>query len=146
MIYISSDHGGYGLKSYLVSELAKKGVVLTDIGPEKLDMEDDYPEFAALLAVKVTENPENKGILICRNGVGMSISANKYRGIRAALSWNPDHALSSRRDDDSNVLVLPADYISDEEALKIVDVWLNTPFKGEERFVRRLAKLAALEK
>ena len=146
MIYISSDHGGYGLKSYLVSELAKKGVVLTDIGPEKLDMEDDYPEFAALLAVKVTENPENKGILICRNGVGMSISANKYRGIRAALSWNPDHALSSRRYDDSNVLVLPADYISDEEALKIVDVWLNTPFKGEERFVRRLAKLAALEK
>jgi ribose 5-phosphate isomerase B len=146
MIYISSDHGGYGLKSYLVSELAKKGVALTDIGPEKLDMEDDYPEFAALLAVKVTESPENKGILICRNGVGMSIAANKYRGIRAALSWNPDHVLSSRKDDNSNVLVLPADYISSEEAMKIVDTWLNTPFKGEERFVRRLAKLAALEK
>jgi len=146
MIYISSDHGGFGLKSYLVSELAKKGVTLTDIGPEKLDMEDDYPEFAALLAVKVTESPENKGILICRNGVGMSIAANKYKGIRAALSWTPEHTESSRRDDDSNVLVLPADYISSEEAMKIVDVWLNTPFKGEERFVRRLNKLAALEK
>lgn len=146
MIYISSDHGGFNLKSYLVKMFLEKGVQIVDLGPEKLDIEDDYPDYAHLVAEKIQESPENKGILICRNGVGISIAANKYKGVRAALSWNPKHVESARRDDDINILVLPADYITQEEALKIAEVWLNTPFRNEERFVRRLNKLSALEK
>ena len=89
------------------------------MGPFETNQYDDYPDFAKLVAEKIQENFENMGVLICANGVGMSIAANKFDGIRAALSWNPKHAASSRNDDGTNVLVLPADYVTKEEALEI---------------------------
>lgn len=144
MIYISSDHGGFSLKNYLVKTFKDKGVDLEDLGPKELDDGDDYPDFAINLAKKVEENSESKGILICRNGVGMSVVANRFKGVRAALSWSAEHAKSSRNDDDSNILTLPADYISEIEAVDIVGAWLNTPFSGEERMKRRLEKLNSL--
>jgi len=144
MIYISSDHGGFNLKKYLIETFKNKGMKIEDLGPKELNALDDYPDFASELAKKVQENPENKGILICRNGVGMSITANRFKGVRAALSWSAEHAASSRRDDDSNVLTLPADYISEIEATDIVEKWLNTQFSGEERMQRRLEKLSSL--
>jgi ribose 5-phosphate isomerase B len=144
MIYISSDHGGFALKNYLIKTFKDKGVNLEDLGPKELNGGDDYPDFAISLATKVTEDPENKGILLCRNGIGMSIVANRFKGIRAALSWNTTHAKSSRNDDDSNVLTLPADYISEIEAVDIVESWLNTPFSGQERMQRRLEKINSL--
>lgn len=145
MIYISSDHRGFELKNYLVKEFSLKGIKISDLGPEILDQSDDYPDYARLVAQKIQEDTENKGILICANGVGISIAANKFKGVRAALSWNPKHAESSRTDDNSNILVLPADYITKEEALEITQRWLITVFSNEERHLRRLEKVSKLE-
>ena len=146
MIYISSDHRGFELKNYLVSELTSNDIEIIDLGPEEHNPDDDYPKFARAVAEKISENPGDLGILICANGVGISIAANKFRGIRAGLSWTPDHARSSRNDDGTNILALPADYISQEEALEIVQVWLSTNFSGEDRHLRRLMQISALER
>jgi ribose 5-phosphate isomerase B len=145
MIYISSDHRGLNLKDYLVKELVSKGFEVEDLGPKSLDPEDDYPDFATLVAKKVLEDDQNKGIVICANGLGVSIAANKYNGIRAALSWNPQHAKSSRNDDDANILALPACYINNDQALDISTTWLTTPFSNEDRFIRRLNKIKEIE-
>ncbi len=145
MIYISSDHRGLELKKYLVESLVSVGLGIVDLGPKDLDPEDDYPEYAKLVAEKIQEDFENMGVLICANGVGISIAANKFDGIRAALSWNPKHAASSRNDDGTNILVLPADYVTKEEALEILQTWLSTNFSGEDRHIRRIQKISELE-
>lgn len=145
MIYISSDHRGIELKNFLVNSLVTEGIGIVDLGPFETNQYDDYPDFAKLVAEKIQENFENMGVLICANGVGMSIAANKFEGIRAALSWNPKHAASSRNDDGTNVLVLPADYVTKEEALEILQTWLSTNFSGEDRHIRRIQKIAELE-
>lgn len=141
MLYIASDHGGIKLKNKLVKYLKKSGYEVEDLGPEKFDVTDDYPDYVIPVVRKVQEYVENKGIIICRNGVGVSILANKMIGIRAGLSWNPKHAKSQRSDDDTNILALPADYISLAKAKLIVSTWLNTHFSEEERHVRRLEKI-----
>ena len=145
MIYISSDHRGFELKNYLISELTSEGLGIIDLGPKEYDPDDDYPKFAKLVARKIQEDPENMGVIICGNGVGISIVANKFKGVRVALSWDPEHAKSTRTDDGANVLALPADYISKEEALKIVISWLSTNFSGEDRHIRRLVQISQLE-
>ena len=146
MIYISSDHGGFALKQELVKFLHQKNIDVTDLGPSELNMDDDYPDYVFPLAHKVAADPiENKGILICRNGVGVSMLANKVKGIRVALSWNPKHAISSRNDDNTNILALPSDYIDVETAKEILEKWLETKFSGEMRHKRRLEKIASLE-
>jgi ribose 5-phosphate isomerase B len=145
MIYISSDHRGLILKDFLVSELTSRGLEITDMGPKSLDPEDDYTEYASLVAKKVQENDQDKGIVICANGVGVSITANKFNGIRASLSFNPQHAESSRKDDNSNILALPSDYITKEQALETTLLWLSTPFGNEDRHIRRINKIKDIE-
>lgn len=141
MIYIASDHGGYELKQKILKHLVEQGREIKDLGPDRYNGEDDYPDFAIPLAEKVQENPNNRGIVICRNGVGVSMTVNKYKDIRATLSWNPAHAKSSRLDDNTNVLALPADYVEDETAVNIVDTWLNTEFSGLPKHIRRIKKV-----
>ncbi|OGC76901.1 hypothetical protein A2619_02550 [candidate division WWE3 bacterium RIFOXYD1_FULL_39_9] len=139
MIYITSDHGGYKLKNEIVQILRSIDVKVEDLGPKELNEGDDYPEYTLKLIEKLKENlSDNKGIVICRNGVGVSVLANKFKGIRAALSWNPEHAVSTRNDDDSNVLALPADYIDSDTAYQTVGAWLNKDFSGDEKHIRRL--------
>lgn len=139
MLYICSDHGGFRLKSQVLKHLILKKIQFEDQGPLELNPSDDYPIYVDKTISKFLENPkENKAIVICRNGVGVCMMANKYIGTRAGVSWTPDHAKSSRKDDDTNVLALAADYIDEKTALEIVDVWLNTPFSGEPRFIKRL--------
>lgn len=146
MLYISSDHGGYDLKTIIIDFLKENDVDVIDLGPSSYMDGDDYPDYVVPMILKVLENPSNKGIVLCRNGVGVDILANKFNGIRCALSFEPRHAASSRLDDDSNVLSIPADYISEEKAKEMVDAWLNTEFSNEERHKRRLKKVAQLEK
>jgi ribose 5-phosphate isomerase B len=145
MIYISSDHRGYELKNYLIKELTPKGTIVMDLGPFNFNPDDDYPDYAKLVAKKIQENPHNMGILICANGVGMSIAANKFKGVRASISWNSKHAATSRNDDKTNILVLPSDFIIKEEALEITQTWLSTDFSGEERHLRRIMKITSFE-
>ena len=146
MIYIGADHGGYKLKEQLKKFLLRRKLKFEDIGAKKLKTGDDYPDYAKIVGNKVSQNPmENLGILICRSGQGVCIVANKFKHVRGALVWNEKEAEMSRIDDMSNVLCLPSDYISEKEAKKIVEVWLNTPYSSDPRHVRRIKKISALE-
>ena len=147
MIYIASDHGGYKLKEQVKKFLKSQKTEFTDLGPSKLIKDDDYPDFAAKVAGKVSRNPmRDQGMLICRSGQGVCIAANKFKHVRAALVWNTKQAKMSRNDDMSNILCLPSDYISAGMAEKIVTTWLATPYSTEERHIRRIKKISELEK
>jgi len=147
MIYIGADHGGFKMKEQIKKFLAKKKLEFLDVGAKTLKAGDDYPDYAKLVAKKVSQNPlRNVGILICRSGQGVCIVANKFTNVRAALVWNEKEAKMSRTDDMTNVLCLPSDYIYTKDAEKIVEVWLSTPFSIEARHVRRVKKISALEK
>lgn len=148
-IHIASDHGGFELKNYLVAKLTDLGYQVTDLGPKEYNPEDDYPDtikgLMDTLSQKVqkyeaTKEVDTYAIIICRNGVGVSIMANKTKGVRCALSFSPEHAKSARQDDNANFLALPADYISKEVALQTALAFLETPFSNQERHVRRLKK------
>jgi ribose 5-phosphate isomerase B len=146
MLYIGSDHRGYKLKSTLKDYLEKLGYESEDLGAFELDPEDDYPDFALAVAKKVAENlEENRGILICGSGVGVDVVANKTKGVRSALCFDAKQAKMSRNDDNTNVLSLAADFISEEKAKEIVKIWLKTPFSGQERHQRRINKIKNLE-
>lgn len=148
-IYIGSDHGGYLKKTYLLDKLKQKGFEVQDCGSYNSDS-TDYPDYALAVCRAIMEKEKEGvyalGILICRSGEGMDMAANKINGIRAALVWNKAIAIETRRDNNANVLVLAADYINDEQAWEITDAFLNTFFSGEERHLRRLEKLKAIEK
>lgn len=148
MIYLGTDHRGFKLKETLKAFLKEEGYEFEDLGNTVHDPNDDYPDFAAKVAEKVSENPkENRGILFCGSGVGMDIVANKFKGVRSALVWSADETLvkQSRQHDDSNVLSLPADHLTEEQARKIVKLWLETPFLEVERHQRRIQKIEELE-
>jgi ribose 5-phosphate isomerase B len=147
MLYIGSDHGGFRLKESLKKYLKKEGIKFTDVGAKKLQPKDDYVDYAVLVAKKVSHNPSRDiGILICRSGQGVAIAANKFKNVRASLVWNTVEAKMSRKDDMSNILCLPADYISPHAGQNIVETWLSTPYSTEERHLRRVKKINNIEK
>ncbi len=141
---IGSDHAGYELKEKLKIFLAGRGYDIDDAGPYSSDPVD-YPDFGSQVALLVSSGRAGRGILICGSGIGMSITANRYPGVRAALCMNPELARLSREHNDSNVLVLAARFTEPDLAEQITGVWLETPFSGEERHARRLAKIEQLK-
>lgn len=141
-IIIGSDHGGFKLKEKIKKYLGELGYEYEDIGTDSMQS-CDYPDFAYKVAKKVAET-NSKGILICGTGIGMSISANKVRGIRAALAFDEFTAKMSREHNNSNVLCLGERTTKEELAKKIVKVWLETPFSKEERHHRRVDKITKL--
>lgn len=140
-IFIASDHAGFELKSFLVQQLKNKFSVV-DLGAESTDSVD-YPVYAQSLSKSVLDDQNSIGILMCGSGIGMSISANRFKGIRAALVWNEEIAKLSRQHNNSNVLVLPARFMTKEEALKIVLSWIQTEFEGG-RHEKRVLKIETL--
>ena len=146
VIYIGSDHRGFRIKEHLKTILKDRGYSVYDVGNEKYNESDDYPDFAKKVGEKVSVDFErSKGILICGSGVGVDVVANKYPNVRSALVSTPDQAFDSRTDDDTNVLALGANYVDEERAEKIVFTWLQTPFSGENRHVRRIRKIQQVE-
>lgn len=146
MIYIASDHGGFKLKTSLNKFLTKQSHAFKDLGPKKFKDGDDYPDYASLVAKKVSSKPNSDvGILICRSGQGVCIVANKFKKVRAALVWNIKEAKMSRTDDMTNVLCLPADYVSTKMAEQIVKTWLETPYSKNPRHVRRVNKISKID-
>lgn len=128
-IFIGADHAGFLLKEQLKTFLFSQGYGVIDCGSLEKDTKVDYPDFAQAVCRKVlAENA--RGILICASGIGMSIAANRYTGIRAALCWNPEVAKLSRQHNDANILVLGARVISSSVALSCLEVFLSTPFEG----------------
>ena len=146
-IYIGADHNGFHLKQKLSDYLKSRGYDIVDEGDQKLDPSDDFPLFAVstVKAMLASTEESPKGILICGSGQGMVMAANRFKSIRASLVWNESEARASRNDDDSNVLCLPARELPDfDQVARIVDIWLNTPFLGAERFLRRIKQLDEL--
>lgn len=146
LIYIGSDHRGFALKEKLKLFLNAKGYSVADLGAAAYSEDDDYPQYAAAVAQRVSEEFETaKGILICGSGVGVDVVANKFRRVRCALCSSPDQAFDAKSDDDANVLALGANYLDDPTAQKIVTTWLQTPFSGEAKHRRRLEQISELE-
>jgi ribose 5-phosphate isomerase B len=138
-IPIASDHAGFELKAALVARLAALGFEVEDLGPASADSAD-YPDFAHPLAARVAAGERRRGVLMCGTGLGMSYVANRYAGVRAAVAWSPEVAALARQHNDANVLVLPARFVSEEEAGRILETWLGTPFEGG-RHERRVGKI-----
>lgn len=146
MIYFGADHRGYNLKEALKIYLKELSFEFEDLGAKELIPDDDYPDYATLVAKKVSEDPENnRGILICGSGVGVDIVANKFKGVRSALLFNVEQARMSRNDDNANVLSFSADFIDENSAKEILKIWLETPFSRLERHVRRVEKIKKIE-
>jgi glycine hydroxymethyltransferase len=140
---LATDHGGLAKKTMLAAYLEKRGMAVRDFGAMTCQAEDDYPDFAAALCRALVRGEITCGILLCRSGVGMSITANRFPGVRAALVETPAKAQASRDHNASNVLVTGGDGMSDADLVATVEAWLTTPFSGAERHARRLGKLEA---
>jgi len=144
-IAIGADHGGYPLNERIITELDKAGHELIDFGTHVGSRPDDYPDYAIKVGEAVRNGKAEIGILVCGSGVGASVAANKLHGIRAALCGDTYSGHQSREHDDCNVLCLGARVVGEELALEIVRAFVAARFTGEERHVRRLAKIKALE-
>jgi ribose 5-phosphate isomerase B len=140
-IYIGSDHQGFQLKEALAAWLKKEGYDVEDVGDKNLNPEDDYPQFAQAAAHKVlvsdAKNP--RAILLCGNGQGMAIAANRFKGIRAVVAWDEHEAKTSRIENDSNILSLSARQLDGDitNMKNIIVAWLNTGFSAATRHIRR---------
>ena len=135
--YIGADHAGFKLKEKIKKFL--KNYKIKDLGAYKYNKNDDYPDFAKKVSNQVKKN-KNQGILICGTGQGMSIAANKIKGIRAALCWNTKTAKQSKKHLNTNILVIPGT-LKENLTKKIVTTWLNTKFTKEKRHIRRINKI-----
>ena len=144
-IAVGADHGGYPLNERVIDELRHAGHEITDFGTHDGSVPDDYPDYAKQVGEAVQSGAAEIGILICGSGVGAAVAANKLRGVRAALCGDTYSAHQSREHDDCNVLCLGARVVGVELALEIVRSYVGAKFTGEERHVRRLAKVKALE-
>ena len=140
MIAIACDHGGFAYKQTIMQHLADRQIEFRDFGTYTPDS-CDYPDFAKPVARAVASGEYDKGILICGTGIGMSIAANKIRGIRAAVCGDAFSARATREHNDANILCMGARVISEAKALEIPDIFLDTPFSGDERHSRRISKI-----
>lgn len=140
MIALGSDHGGYGLKQEIIKHLDARGIAYKDYGCYD-ENPCDYPVYAKKVANAVTDGTCDRGILICGTGIGISIAANKVKGIRAALCHDVFSAQATRQHNDANILAMGARVVGAGLALLIVDTFLDTPFSEEERHKNRIAQI-----
>ena len=138
-IIIGADHAGYPMKEKVKAFLQDRGITVEDVGTHS-DKSVDYTDFGKAVASKISDGSFQRGILICGTGLGMSMVANRFPGVRAALANDLFSAIMSRRHNDSNVLAMGGRLIGDALALQLVDAWLETPFEGG-RHQRRLEKM-----
>jgi RpiB/LacA/LacB family sugar-phosphate isomerase len=146
MIYLGADHRGYHLKEKIKAWFQQWNLPFEDLGNQELDLKDDYPDFAARVAKKVVQyEREAVGIVICGSGVGVDVVANKFSKIRCGLGFSSQQIRKAVQDDDINILALPADFLSDKKAKKIVEIFLKTEFGQEKDQKRRLKKIKKIE-
>jgi len=146
IIYFGADHGGFELKAHLMEVLRSQGYEVEDMGDTKIVEDDDYPDFARAVAEKVaTDTERQRGVLICRSGVGMDVVANKFANIRSVLAISGDHVYAARHDDDVNILTIASDFTDKAQAEKMLEVFMTTPFGADQRYKRRLEKISEIE-
>lgn len=142
-IFIGCDHAGFELKEVLLPFLRAHGHDVEDFGALTFEALDDYPDYIRLVAEAVVMDPGSRGIILGGTGQGEAMCANRVKGVRAAVYYGGpfDIAVLSREHNDANILSLGARFVEEDEAREVVRVWLETPFSGDERHVRRIAKL-----
>ncbi|MET7637863.1 ribose-5-phosphate isomerase [Streptomyces sp. NPDC005438] len=144
-VYLGSDHAGYELKNHLVEWLKGAGHEPIDCGPHIYDAQDDYPPFCLRAAERTVSDGEAFGVVIGGSGNGEAIAANKVRGVRAALAWSEETATLAREHNNANVLSIGARMHPTEDAVRFLEVFLDTAFTGDERHVRRIDMLSGYE-
>ncbi len=144
-IALGTDHAGFELRDKVARVLADLGHDVEDVGAHTYDPQDDYPDFARLVAEAVADGDVERGVLVCGSGVGASVAANKVAGVRAAMCHDTYSAHQGFEHDDMNVLCMGARVIGEELAREVVASFLGAAFSGEERHVRRVAKIKAIE-
>jgi len=140
-IAIGADHRGFALKHFIQTDFPDKTVLWIDVGCDSNES-CDYPDFALKVIEKMQEGEADVGILLCGTGIGMSIAANRFKGIYAGLAWNEKVAKLNKEHDNVNILVLPADFISEQEAITMITVWLGAEFM-QGKYRRRIEKIDA---
>lgn len=163
MIYLATDHAGFELKEKVKDFLQKEGYQVEDCGAYQFDKNDDYPDFISKAAEAISKDPSSKGIIFGSSGQGEAVVANKFKNVRAVVFYTPcvpAHNIDmtgrvsedpfemirlTREHNDANVLSLGAKILSEEDALKAVKLWLQSPFTAEERHVRRIEKIKKIE-
>ena len=140
MIAIGCDHGGYALKQEVMKHLEERHLPYKDFGCDS-EESTDYPIYARSVARAVVSGECDRGILICGTGIGISIAANKVKGIRAAVLSDEFSAQATRSHNDANILCLGARVVDEEKAVKLLDIFLDTPFSAEEKHIRRIGKI-----
>ena len=143
-IAVGCDHGGYSHKEKIKVFLKEQGYHVTDSGTFNTESVD-YPDYGEKVADLVSEGKADMGILVCGTGIGMSITANKVRGIRAALCWNTESARLTREHNDANILCVSGRLLNIRETIEIVKTFINTPFPGIQRHMRRINKIMMVE-
>ncbi len=146
-IYFASDHAGFEMKNALVKFAKGLDFEVIDLGPEKLNLQDDYPLEIEKVGMEIFKNPSDRGVVIGGSGEGEAIVANRFPNVRAAVYYggNEDILRLSREHNDANVLSLGARFLSTEEAKEALKFWLETPFSGDRRHVRRLQEIDEME-
>ncbi len=144
-ISIGADHAGYEMKNALVGFIEKLGHTVNDVGTNDPSKPDDYPDYAALVANQLRNGEAERGILVCGSGVGVCVAANKFKGIRAAICHDHYTAGQGVEHDDMNVLVIGARVVGTSTAQDVTSAYLQAVFSNEERHVRRLNKVKAIE-
>ncbi len=139
VIPIGSDHAGFHMKERLKAELERLGYSPLDLGTYSADS-TDYPDYAHQVADQVQRGQSTRGVLLCGTGLGMSYTANRHHGVRAAVAWTPEIAKLAREHNDANVLIVPARFVTVDAGVEILQTWLNTRFEGG-RHARRVAKI-----
>lgn len=142
-IALAADHAGYEEKEKIKTTLDELGIEYVDMGTASTDSVD-YPDYAKKVGDAISHGEFDQGLLVCGSGTGMAIAANKIKGVRAAVAWNEDIARLAREHNDANVLALPARFMSDEEAVKVLKAWFNADFEGG-RHAKRVEKISELE-
>ncbi|MBI4973364.1 RpiB/LacA/LacB family sugar-phosphate isomerase [Candidatus Roizmanbacteria bacterium] len=144
-IFIAADHRGFELKNKIIEYLHEKNIRIEDLGNYQYDPQDDYPDFARKVAQAVLQNTQEFfGIVICGSGVGVSIVANRFPGIRCAIGFKVEQVVHARENDNINVLALPSDYIDFENTKQLIDIFLNTQPKQDEKYARRIKQIDTL--
>ena len=145
-VHLGSDHAGFELKNFIATALTADGHEVVDHGPAEYDAEDDYPKYCIPAAEAAVADPESLGVVIGGSGNGEQIAANKVTGIRSALVWSEETAALAREHNDAQVIAVGGRMHTVEEMTRFVEVFLATPFSGEERHARRIGMLTDYER
>jgi len=144
-IYLGTDHAGFQLKEKIKAFLLEKAFEVEDCGALTFDKDDDYPDFIAKTAIRVSENPNSKGVVFGKSGAGECITANKIKGIRAILGFSVENVKLAREHNDANVLSFGSAFVDEEVTKNLLTIFLETKFTNEERHIRRINKITEIE-